>query len=108
MKRGFVTETHVVVYCDTCGDIYTDRDGGEAACFDSVNQAVSFLTLGAVGIAWSYDGDKVTCDGCHATEHCTREGHTFTTSSWRPVTWPLGGSSRVRACDVCGISENEV
>ncbi|MEV0538519.1 hypothetical protein [Nocardia salmonicida] len=85
MKRGMVTESHVVTYCDTCGDILTDADG-ESICFDSTNQAVSFLSADRVS-GWVYDGDTVRCDICLATQQCQRDGHQFTELE----------------CTVCGI-----
>ncbi len=85
MKRGLVTESHVVIYCDTCGDILTDADG-ESTCFDSTNQAVSFLTAERAS-GWDYDGDTVLCDICLATQQCQSDGHQFTE----------------RECAVCGI-----
>ncbi|UGT53774.1 hypothetical protein [Nocardia asteroides] len=85
MKRGFCTESHVVVYCDTCGDIYTDA-AGEAICFGSTNQAVSLLGADRSS-GWVYDGDTILCDICVATQQCQRDGHRFTELE----------------CTVCGI-----
>ncbi|WP_228002222.1 hypothetical protein [Nocardia australiensis] len=34
MKTGLVTEVHVVIYCDVCGDVYSETDS-ESTCFDS-------------------------------------------------------------------------
>ena len=76
MKRGLITESHVVIYCDTCGDVLTDADG-ESICFDSTNQAVSFLAADRAS-DWVYDGDTVRCDICVATQQCQRDGHRFT------------------------------
>ncbi|WP_433680667.1 hypothetical protein [Nocardia sp. CA-119907] len=104
MKRGFVTECHVVIYCDVCGDIYSDNAQG--ACFDSVHQAVNHLNAHCAGMGWLYDGDKVICDGCRAAARCEANGHTFP-DSWQSVTRLLGIASRSRTCDVCGIPEIE-
>ncbi|MGY2019887.1 hypothetical protein [Nocardia gipuzkoensis] len=106
MKRGLVIEQHVVVYCDTCGDHYTEGEH-EAVCFDSITQAIAYLTVhSAGGIGWVYDGDKVVCDGCQATNRCVEHGHSFP-ESWRTTVWPLGNSTRSRTCEVCGVPEIE-
>ncbi|PPJ05904.1 hypothetical protein C5E44_31850 [Nocardia nova] len=55
MKRGMVTENHVVIYCDSCGDLYTDA-GGHAVCFTSTHHAAYYLAAGRNG--WLYDGDR--------------------------------------------------
>lgn len=105
MKRGFITETHVVVYCDTCGDLYTEH-GSEAVCFHTVNQAVAWLTHHPTAAGWVYDGDRITCDACQATARCAEHGHTFPTG-WRTTVWPLGNTTRSRTCTVCGVPEIE-
>ncbi|WP_330233954.1 hypothetical protein OHA40_16765 [Nocardia sp. NBC_00508] len=105
MKRGFVTETHVVVYCDGCGDHYTEGEN-EAICFDSVHQAVTYLNARSGGVGWRYDGDRVLCDGCLATARCAEHGHRFP-EAWHTTRWPLGSSTRSRTCEVCGIPEIE-
>ncbi len=97
MKRGFVLEGHVVIYCDGCGDLYTDSDG-ESICFDSTHQAASYLAIGRDG--WAYDGDRITCDGCQVTAECDTHGHRFI----RPAKSP----STFLRCDCCGApSEQE-
>ncbi|WP_063065942.1 hypothetical protein [Nocardia violaceofusca] len=92
MKRGLVTESHVVIYCDSCGDLYTDR-AGEAVCFTSTHQAAYYLAGGRNG--WLYDGDRITCDGCAITAECDLRGHLF------PSTNDL------RRCDRCGAPDDE-
>ncbi|WP_040709114.1 hypothetical protein [Nocardia takedensis] len=67
MKRGFVAEIHVVVYCDSCGDTYSEHES-EGICFDSIPQAVSYLDARSVAVGWFYDGDRVLCDACRAIE----------------------------------------
>ncbi|MET7769104.1 hypothetical protein [Nocardia sp. NPDC005366] len=62
-----MTETHVVVYCDFCGDIYAENDS-EGICFDSVNQAVDYLNARSAAVGWFYDGDRVWCDACRAID----------------------------------------
>ncbi|WP_433681204.1 hypothetical protein [Nocardia sp. CA-119907] len=105
MKRGFVTECHVVIYCDGCGDIYSENES-ESVCFDSVNQAVHYLNARSAGVGWLYDGDKVQCDGCLATAICAERGHTFP-DSWQTTKRLLGISTRSRTCIVCGVPEIE-
>ncbi|NEW30654.1 hypothetical protein [Nocardia cyriacigeorgica] len=100
MKRGFVTETHVVVYCDGCGDPYTENTS-ESICFTSVHQAVSHLSHRSAVLGWIYDGDRVWCDGCRAAARCQEAGHFF------PVPARLFRSSRPAVCTVCGIHESE-
>ncbi|MGW5455009.1 hypothetical protein [Nocardia sp. NPDC003979] len=102
MKRGLVTESHVVIYCDTCGDVLTDADG-ESICFDTTHQAVGFL--GVKACAWSYDGDRITCDGCAATEECATNGHRWP-PSWQSGIWPASGVEP--ACQTCGITKSEL
>lgn len=103
MRTGFVTEAHVVVYCDGCGDHYREH-GDESICFDSVNQAIAYLTAAGAGVGWVYDGDKILCDGCQATARCAQHGHLFPVP-WR---WSPMRKSDARACEVCGISESEI
>ncbi len=67
MKRGFVAEIHVVVYCDCCGDTYSEHEA-EGICFDSIPQAVSYLNDRSAQVGWVYDGDRVLCDACRAIE----------------------------------------
>ncbi|MFI7192862.1 hypothetical protein ACIBQ0_24270 [Nocardia nova] len=94
MKRGLVTENHVVIYCDSCGDLYTDA-AGEAVCFTSTHQAAYYLAGGRNG--WLYDGDRITCDGCAITAECDLNGHDFI---------PPAGSQTAR-CVRCGAPDNE-
>lgn len=105
MKRGFVTETHVVIYCDMCGDIYTENTG-ESICFDSTQQAVDYIQTRSAGVGWLYDGDRIWCDGCIAADHCDRMGHQFP-DTWQTTKRLLGISTRLRTCTVCGIPEIE-
>ena len=97
MKRGLITESHVVIYCDTCGDVLTDADG-ESICFDSTNQAVSFLGADRAS-GWVYDGDTVRCDICLATQQCQRDGHQLITAHWATES---PGFPELE-CTVCGI-----
>ncbi|MFI2478162.1 hypothetical protein [Nocardia xishanensis] len=105
MKRGFVTETHVVVYCESCGDHYTEGEN-EAICFDSISQAIAYLSFQAAGVGWLYDGVQVVCDGCQATDYCITHGHCFP-DTWHTTEWPLGATTRSRTCDRCGVPEIE-
>lgn len=104
MKRGFVTETHVVIYCDSCGDHYAE-ESGESTCFESVNQAVIYLNGQPPGASWRYDGDTVMCDACLATAHCAEHGHAFRAPRIPPRL--LLNNPSLRTCTVCGISEIE-
>ena len=105
MKTGFVHEVHVVIYCDRCGDIYSEN-GTEGICFTSVHQAVNYLNARSACVGWLYDGDKVLCDGCIATAICIERGHSYP-ESWQTTVWPLGNKSRSRTCTVCGVPEIE-
>ncbi|MFI6043371.1 hypothetical protein ACIA8C_17180 [Nocardia sp. NPDC051321] len=100
-----MTEVHVVIYCDGCGDIYTE-DTGESICFDSVHQAVSYINTRSVGVGWIYDGDLVRCDGCLATAHCDEHGHTFPRR--HVPARLLKNTPTSRACTVCGVAESEI
>ncbi|WP_433758133.1 hypothetical protein [Nocardia sp. CA-135398] len=106
MKTGLVTEVHVVIYCDVCGDVYCESDG-ESACFDSTNQAVAYLSSRSAGVGWLYDGDRVVCDGCQALARCTEHGHTFPDPGRALVRLP-SKTTRSRTCTVCGICETEI
>ncbi|MFD5179777.1 hypothetical protein ACFWM1_28495 [Nocardia sp. NPDC058379] len=101
MKRGFCTESHVVVYCDICGDIYTDAEG-KPTCFTTTSQAAEFLTTDTHS-GWLYDGDTIRCDGCIAAEQCRDHGHVLVTNDlWAElVTGPL-------VCCVCGLLESDL
>ncbi|MEV0850803.1 hypothetical protein [Nocardia fluminea] len=99
MKRGMITESHVVIYCDTCGDVLTDADG-ESICFDSTNQAVSFLGADRAS-GWGYDGDRITCFTCIAAAECAATGHEFPESIWPYVDDDL-------TCYGCGITKSEL
>ncbi|MEU7633423.1 hypothetical protein AB0C34_26175 [Nocardia sp. NPDC049220] len=100
-----MTERHVVVYCDGCGDIYSDDDG-ESICFDSVHQAVSYINARSARVGWRYDGDRVLCVHCVAAIWCPH-GHHFP-DAWQTTVWPLGTTTRSRTCKVCGIREMEI
>ncbi|WP_433622958.1 hypothetical protein [Nocardia sp. CA-120079] len=106
MKTGFIQEVHVVIYCDRCGDVYSEH-GNVSICFESVNQAVHYLNTRSAGVGWLYDGDKVLCDGCLAAQHCEDHGHTFPDSR-QTVTQLPGVPTRSRTCEVCGVPEIEV
>ncbi|TDP32335.1 hypothetical protein [Nocardia ignorata] len=102
MKRGLITESHVVIYCDTCGDVLTDADG-ESICFDSTHQAVGFLNVKVSG--WSYDGDRVTCDVCSGAVECLTNGHRWA-PGWQQEIWPVTGD--ITACSTCGLIKSEL
>ncbi|MGW6728129.1 hypothetical protein ACWF9G_19705 [Nocardia sp. NPDC055029] len=99
MKRGFQTETHVVVYCDYCGDIYVDGDG-ESICFDTTNQAAEFLSYDS-STGWAYDGDTIRCDSCLVSDECRADGHDFILTVY-PSPLPI-----VTECSRCGLLEPE-
>ncbi|MFI5783417.1 hypothetical protein [Nocardia sp. NPDC051570] len=103
MRTGFVIEAHVVVYCDSCGDTYTEFRY-DSLCFASIAQAISYIAARGAGIGWVYDGDRVLCDGCIATARCAQQGHLFP----EPRRWPLGEKNRPRTCTRCGISDTEI
>ncbi|WP_328411939.1 hypothetical protein [Nocardia sp. NBC_00403] len=107
MKTGFVIEAHVVIYCDTCGDIYSEN-GSEGICFDTVNQAVGYLNARSAGVGWLYDGDKIACDGCLAAARCQEHGHQFPDPRQAVKRLLRGSASQSRACTVCGVLEIEV
>ncbi|MFF0493598.1 hypothetical protein ACFYTQ_31650 [Nocardia sp. NPDC004068] len=102
MRTGFITEAHVVVYCDGCGDPYTETDAGRL-CFASVNQALAYITARGAGVGWVYDGDRVLCDGCIASQACAVRGHEFELPRRR--LWSRAPECRV--CDRCGMYETE-
>lgn len=104
MRRGFQTEAHVVVYCDTCGDIYTDREG-ESICFATTNQAAEFLNADTA-TGWLYDGDTIRCDGCVAAASCLEHGHRFIELGW-PTVWPVPAPAP-RECSVCGLPKSDL
>ncbi|GAJ81952.1 hypothetical protein NBRGN_045_00520 [Nocardia brasiliensis NBRC 14402] len=101
-----MTETHVVIYCDGCGDVYTENTS-ESICFDSINQAVSYINTRSATIGWLYDGDLVRCDGCLATAYCTDHGHSFGDRHLPPRRLASRSTPVVRCCTVCDIPENE-
>ncbi|MFE1592141.1 hypothetical protein [Nocardia sp. NPDC058705] len=103
MKRGLVTESHVVIYCDTCGDVLTDADG-ESICFDTTNQAAVFLSADR-SCGWEYDGDRITCDACAATAECDANGHRWP-PTWQQAIWANSGVQA--ACNTCGITKSEL
>ncbi|MEV6274460.1 hypothetical protein [Nocardia sp. NPDC051832] len=106
MKRGIVTERHVVIYCDTCGDLFSENEN-EGICFASVSQAIEYLATRSAGVGWLYDGDLIRCDGCLASAYCLEHGHTFP-KSWQSTETPLGTlTTRIRTCDRCGTPERE-
>ncbi|WP_280377301.1 hypothetical protein [Nocardia wallacei] len=101
MNTGFITQAHVVILCDGCGDRYSDtRDDG--LCFTSIHQAVAYITYHGAGVGWVYDGDKVLCDGCIALARCAEYGHTFP----EPRRWPRADHSHV--CSGCGMRDTEI
>ena len=102
MTRGIRTEAHVTVYCDTCGDPFTDP-AGQRYCFTSLGAAVAYVT-GADAEGWDYDGDRVTCDGCQRAADCATEGHMFA----EPSIFTRLLAPAPRCCTCCGIHENEL
>lgn len=111
MNRGFRIEVHVVVYCDICGDIYTDDDG-ESVCFATAHQAAQFLAVDTI-TGWAYDGDTIRCDSCLLAEQC-HDGHDFIfrTEPYRPITTSSTGPgviwrNTIRECAVCGLLDIE-
>lgn len=103
MRTGFLTVAHVVVKCDGCGDQYSETRYDQL-CFASVNEAIAYITGRGAGVGWTYDGDRVLCDGCLAAARCAENGHTFP----EPRRRLLGSKPEVRTCPVCGISETEI
>jgi|GEM_PF-6429124 len=103
MKTGFVTECHVVIYCEGCGDHYRESED-ESICFDSINQAIAYLSVAGAGVGWVFDGDKVLCDGCQATAACGEHGHLLL----EPRRWSLGSKSDARVCTRCGMFNIEI
>ncbi|WP_280255192.1 hypothetical protein [Nocardia wallacei] len=102
MNSGFVTQAHVVVLCDGCGDRYSET-AYDQLCFASVNEAITYITRRGAGVGWVYDGDKVLCDGCVASARCAEHGHRFP----EPRRRPLAGKDRSGVCSVCGINDSE-
>ncbi|MBF6171525.1 hypothetical protein [Nocardia blacklockiae] len=100
---GFVTQAHVVVNCDGCGDRYSET-AFDQLCFASVHEAIAYITGRGAGVGWVYDGDKVLCDGCVASARCAEFGHTFP----EPRRWPLGDKNRSHVCTTCGINCTEI
>ncbi|WP_278260600.1 hypothetical protein [Nocardia sp. AG03] len=101
MKRGIHTETHVVVYCDTCGDIF-QPSSGRPGCFTTVNEAVEFINADTA-TGWDYDGDTVRCDACAAAEHCRTYGHEMVLEGvWAELV------SGPYVCAMCGLLETDI
>ncbi|QIS09388.1 hypothetical protein [Nocardia arthritidis] len=96
-----MTESHVVIYCDFCGEHYTEN-GSESICFDSTHQAVTYLNARSAAVGWLYDGDKVWCDGCRAADTCVRNGHTYPQHAPRLY----GFAACPRFCTRCGFPES--
>ncbi|BCK53999.1 hypothetical protein [Nocardia wallacei] len=103
MIGGFVTQAHVVVLCDGCGDRYSETAYAQL-CFASVNEAIAYITRRGAGVGWVYDGDKVLCDGCVALAECAARGHRFP----EPRRRLLAGKDRSHVCSVCGINDSEI
>ncbi|MBF6352965.1 hypothetical protein IU449_00115 [Nocardia higoensis] len=70
MKRGFVTETHVLIYCDRCGECCTDSEG-ESICFDNLRQALRYLIDTADMAGWQLSGGEIECADCRHTHQPT-------------------------------------
>ena len=98
MKRGFVTETHLVIYCEVCGDHYADDDG-ESICFDNRGQAVRHLAYDET-TGWAYDGDTVRCRTCENAQQCRDYGHELVTDTL--------AADPVRVCSRCGLPDTEL
>ncbi|AHH17266.1 hypothetical protein NONO_c24700 [Nocardia nova SH22a] len=94
MRSGLTTEAHVVVYCDGCGDQYSETRY-DRTCFASMGEAIAYIAGRGAGVGWVYDGDRILCDGCIASARCADHGHCFPNSD-------------APACSVCGISETEI
>lgn len=105
MKRGLITESHLLVYCHTCGDPFARY--GRPVCFASTNDAVAILTHRYARAGWSYDGDTVTCGDCLAFTYCQCHGHTFA-DTWQLSLRLPARFTRPRICTTCGIRETEV
>ncbi|MFC8046787.1 hypothetical protein [Nocardia sp. NPDC057353] len=71
-----MTESHVVVYCDSCGDLYTGSDG-ESVCFDTRYQAIAYLNCLPGPARWVYDGDTIICPRCQGATRCAEHAHSF-------------------------------
>ncbi|WP_157112066.1 hypothetical protein [Nocardia beijingensis] len=77
-----MTETHVAVYCDVCGECYAENSpdaklyidaDGICVVFDSIAQAVDHINARSGPLGWFYDGDRVLCDACRAIERADAE-----------------------------------
>lgn len=102
MKRGIRTESHVVVYCDTCGDVYQPASG-KPGCFTTTNEAIEFINADTE-TGWDYDGDTVHCDACTAAEYCRTHGHEMVLEGlWGQLV--TGGPY---VCAMCGLLESDI
>ncbi|MEU2126534.1 hypothetical protein [Nocardia niwae] len=72
-----MTETHVAVYCDVCGECYAENSPvaklyidakGICVVFDSIARAVDHINANSGPWGWFYDGDRVLCDACRAID----------------------------------------
>lgn len=101
MKRGIRTESHVVAYCDSCGDVF-HPSFGTPGCFTTTNEAIGCITADTAA-GWDYDGDTVRCDDCAAAEHCRVHGHELVLDgTWAElVTGPY-------VCSMCGLLESDI
>ncbi|MFC6013184.1 hypothetical protein [Nocardia lasii] len=101
MKRGIQTESHVVVYCGSCGDVF-QPSSGRPICFATTTEAVEFIAADTE-TGWNCDGHTVRCDDCAAAEHCRAHGHEFVLDGiWAElVTGPY-------ICSMCGLFESDI
>ncbi|MGY4099105.1 hypothetical protein ACW2Q0_06035 [Nocardia sp. R16R-3T] len=72
-----MTETHIRIYCDCCGEVYAEEGShGHVAngiCFTSRAQAVDCLNSHTTEWDWFYDGDRVLCPDCRVIERADAE-----------------------------------
>ncbi|MGW5221602.1 hypothetical protein ACWEQA_27390 [Nocardia sp. NPDC004085] len=81
-----MTETHVAVYCDVCGECYAENSpvaklciDAEGICvvFDSIARAVDHINARSGLRGWFYDGDRVLCPDCRFVDRADSEINNF-------------------------------
>ncbi|KZM76162.1 hypothetical protein [Nocardia terpenica] len=103
MKSGLVTETCVIAYCSECGDAFgTELGCGHPLLFDSVDEAIAFLTDRVTAAGWLFDGERLACDGCLTAMVCETKGHEW--GDWQPYS-PVVRLGELRWCEHCGEIE---